>query len=414
MGIAMEAFDALWKQRAKLGNPSEEEIRAVLEEHGGHGGQARLTLKMRAEQMTVGQAQRRPVGETRPVTQETSKRTEESFVTTAGPLSALYELHESLGGGIQGQVYRVTKKAAAAHRPAEMVDQYAAKQLKCPSQDSEEWEAIRREIAALSQVAHPGVVSLHACVEDGAHLWIVMDFVRGVTLKDFVATRGALPEAHAAALVVGTAQALSHVHELRLMHRDIKPANIMFKDALVAHPVLIDFGLSRGVADDVPSDCEDELKRTYTANVGSLGYEAPEVMDAHLNGQRPPAFLQALHIGVLKVPGFYMKAAYGRKVDVWSLGACLYFALSGDDPATHGANFLDRRDFVKEWRRRLQNGEYALDTAPFEAVSAEAKHLIRSMMCVDVDERLSCRLVLNHPWVKWHSEGAPPHHTWRA
>ena len=184
-------------------------------------------------------------------------------------------------------------------------------------------------------------------------------------------------------------QGLLHLHStLRTMHRDVKPENIMLRDGDPARPVLIDYGLARRIAPDVPSDAGSDvpysgLQRTYSGNVGTPGFEAPEVLQVTVNG-KPGEWNMP---GFIKVPGMDVEAVYGRKVDVWSLGACLYYALSGVEPGKYDNPTL------QEYTKRCREGFYQMDIPPLCGTNVPLKQTIQAMMNVDVERRLTMEAV---------------------
>ena len=88
---------------------------------------------------------------------------------------------------------------------------------------------------------HPSIVSVHEVGRDGDSVYIVSDFVRGVTLGDWL-TGQQLTSREAAELCAKIADALHHAHEQGVVHRDLKPANIMIDGD--GQPHLMDFGLA--------------------------------------------------------------------------------------------------------------------------------------------------------------------------
>ena len=149
---------------------------------------------------------------------------------TAGAIPLLtvgrFELVERLGMGAFGTVWKARDKE---------LDRTVA--VKIPRQGAmspEEQEKFFREARAAAQLSHPNIVSVHEVGRDGDSVYIVSDFVRGVTLADWLT--GQQPSGREAAeLCAKIADALHHAHEKGVVHRDLKPANIMM-DAELAAP----------------------------------------------------------------------------------------------------------------------------------------------------------------------------------
>jgi hypothetical protein len=124
-------------------------------------------------------------------------------------------------------------------------------------------ERFTMEARWAAAVGHPHVVTVLDEGQDGSDAFIVMEEVRGRSLRDIVAERGALPAAEAATLVRQLAEALDATHAAGLVHLDVKPANVIVDAA--GNAKLTDFGIARATRDSE----EREL-------VGTARYIAPE------------------------------------------------------------------------------------------------------------------------------------------
>ncbi|GAA4233529.1 hypothetical protein FHR32_002718 [Streptosporangium album] len=206
-----------------------------------------------------------------------------------------FELVEQLGSGGMGTVWRAYD--LALHR------EVALKEVR-PSGPTEEdpvrarmlRERVLREARALARIDHPNVVTIHHIVDtpEMAHPWIVMELVRGRSLRDRLA-QGPLAPAEAARLGRGILAALWTAHAAGICHRDVKPANVLLRAD--GSPVLTDFGIA-ALRDAPGLTASGDL-------VGSPEYIAPE----RLRGQEGnPAS------------------------DLWSLGMLLYVAVEGYNP----------------------------------------------------------------------------------
>ncbi|MCQ4206822.1 serine/threonine-protein kinase [Streptomyces longispororuber] len=161
--------------------------------------------------------------------------------------------------------------------------------------DGEAMERFRREARAMARIEHPGVVTLY---DSGLHkgtAYLVMQVLDGRNLAHLVAATGALPVSAASWIAQGMARALAVAHQSGVLHRDIKPSNVILtRDGRV---VLHDFGLARLAGE-----------RAITAAgvvLGSPQFMAPEA-----------------------IKGGLAKAS----ADLYGLGACLYFMLTGESP----------------------------------------------------------------------------------
>lgn len=157
-------------------------------------------------------------------------------------------------------------------------------------------QRIRREAEVLQQLDHPGIVTLLEVVDDGDDLILVMDYLPGGTLAGRVGEDGPLPSAQVRELGDRLLDALAVAHRQGVVHRDIKPANVLF-DA-DGNAALADFGAA------IHRDATPGLTASEMV-VGTPGFMSPE------QARGEPATAAS---------------------DVFSLGATLAFAASGEGP----------------------------------------------------------------------------------
>src|SRR5256886_10543831 len=124
-------------------------------------------------------------------------------------------------------------------------------------------ERFTTEARRAAAVSHPHVVAIFGEGEDGSDAFIVMEDVRGRSLRDIVAERGALPAPEVATVIRQIAGALDATHRAGLVHLDVKPANVIVDES--GNAKLTDFGIARAARDSE----EREL-------VGTARYIAPE------------------------------------------------------------------------------------------------------------------------------------------
>ena len=158
----------------------------------------------------------------------------------------------------------------------------------------------QREANAASKLNHPNVVQVYDVGEYEGRHYIVMEHVRGRTLKQLIQLRGALHKEEAVNIMKQVVSAVQHAHEHHIIHRDIKPQNIMIKDDGTVK--ITDFGIALA---------HDAVQLTQSDSVlGSAHYLAPETTRGE------PATNQ---------------------IDIYALGIVFYELLSGDVPF-HGNN----------------------------------------------------------------------------
>jgi serine/threonine protein kinase len=177
-------------------------------------------------------------------------------------------------------------------------DQVAVKMIRDDlRENSEIRNRFDREGLAIGMVQGPRVASLiTSSLPDEVPPWFAVEYIRGLTLAEYVTQCGPLPAGLAAALGIGLAEALTVIHEAGILHRDLKPSNILLgRDG----PKVIDFGLAALTA------APGELTRTAQM-LGTPLCMAPEQVDSARD----------------------LTAA----TDVYALGAVLVFALTGHYP----------------------------------------------------------------------------------
>ncbi|OIK04926.1 serine/threonine-protein kinase [Streptomyces monashensis] len=153
-----------------------------------------------------------------------------------------------------------------------------------------------REARAVAQLRHPHIIVVHDVVEQDERPYLVMELVEGGSLADRIARYGPVDAAEAARIGVALLSAVRTAHEAGVLHRDIKPANVLIESG-TGRVVLTDFGIAQVAG---------ATTLTETGSfVGSPEYTAPERM----SGVRT-----------------------GPESDLWSLGALLCTALSGESP----------------------------------------------------------------------------------
>lgn len=210
-------------------------------------------------------------------------------------IAGRYRLGTRLGRGGMGVVWRATDELLGR--------QVAVKEIPLDVDDTASEEEVRRqrdralrEARAVAQLRHPHIIVVHDVVEDDERPYIVMELIDGGSLADRIAARGPIEAGEAARIGIGLLSALRTAHGAGVLHRDIKPANVLL-EAGTDRVVLTDFGIAQVAG---------ATTLTETGSfVGSPEYTAPERMSG---------------------------ARTGPESDLWSLGALLCTALSGESP----------------------------------------------------------------------------------
>jgi len=201
-----------------------------------------------------------------------------------------YLILEQIGSGGMGQVFlaehiRMQRLVALKVLPPHAYDDETAR------------TRFFREARAAAQLDHPNIVRIYDLCEEGRLLYLVLEYVDGISLQQIVARHGPLPIPIACDYIRQAAFGLHHATELGFVHRDIKPANLLLDRQGIIK--ILDFGLVRSLY-----DADGGItRRLDNAVLGTADYVAPE---------------QAIDSSAVDV-----------RADLYSLGATFYFLLAG-------------------------------------------------------------------------------------
>jgi len=273
------------------------------------------------------------------------KPKEETKVQRTPTVEDKYDMKDVLGTGAFSQV-RLAECREDGHMYAiKIIDKKALKGKE---------DSLENEIRVLKRLDHRNVVKLLEAYESRTCVYLVMELVTGGELFDRIVEKGSYSEKDAADLIKQVLSAVAYMHSQGVVHRDLKPENLLYYSPDADSKIMIsDFGLSKM-----------EESGVMATACGTPGYVAPEVL-----AQKP----------------------YGKAVDVWSIGVISYILLCGYPP------FYDEND--ANLFAQILKGEFEFDSPYWDDISEEAKDFIRSLMCVNVEHRLTCEAALDHCWI---------------
>ena len=262
--------------------------------------------------------------------------------------SDYYEMKQNLGKGKFGMV-----KLGIHKKTGEKV---AIKIMKKSSiKTPEDNELVRSEIDIMKLCHHPNIVRLLDHFENTEYIFIVMEYIAGGTLHEYLKKKNYnFSENQAANLMFQIASGLKYLHQYGIVHRDLKPDNIMMTESNEkAILKIMDFGLSKIVG---PND-------TMSEGYGTLSYVAPEVL---------------------------LRTPYNKEIDMWSMGIILFQMLSGKLPFVGNKEEIIAKKIVFE--------PVDFDEDNWEIRSRKVIDLIKKCLEKEPEDRIKIDEFLNHPW----------------
>jgi serine/threonine protein kinase/tetratricopeptide (TPR) repeat protein len=169
----------------------------------------------------------------------------------------MYEIRAEIGRGTSGVVYEAVHKKLGRPAAIKMLHpQYFKNKMALHN--------FRKEAQILSRIKHENVASVYDFVEANGQYYIVMEFIRGISLSTYCREQQ-LSEADILHVMLGILEGIRYSHNKNILHLDLKPSNVILNEH--NEPVIVDFGLSRFQTSD---------HQPQTEIVGTPFYMAPE------------------------------------------------------------------------------------------------------------------------------------------
>ncbi|KAL8597835.1 protein kinase, AMP-activated, alpha 2 catalytic subunit [Nucella lapillus] len=254
-----------------------------------------------------------------------------------------YILGDTLGVGTFGKVKIATHQMTQHKVAVKILNRQKIKSLDVVGK-------IRREIQNLKLFRHPHIIKLYQVISTPTDIFMVMEYVSGGELFDYIVKHGRLKEAEARRFFQQIISGVSYCHRHMVVHRDLKPENLLLDGQTGVK--IADFGLSNMMHDG-------EFLRT---SCGSPNYAAPEVISGKLYA--------------------------GPEVDIWSCGVILYALLCGTLP------FDD--EHVPTLFRKIKSGIFAIP----DYLNKDVVSLLCHMLQVDPLKRATIKDIREHEWFK--------------
>ncbi|XP_021093359.1 serine/threonine-protein kinase SIK3 isoform X7 [Heterocephalus glaber] len=253
-----------------------------------------------------------------------------------------YEIDRTIGKGNFAVVKRATHLVTKAKVAIKIIDK---SQL-----DEENLKKIFREVQIMKMLCHPHIIRLYQVMETERMIYLVTEYASGGEIFDHLVAHGRMAEKEARRKFKQIVTAVYFCHCRNIVHRDLKAENLLLDANL--NIKIADFGFSNLFT-------PGQLLKTWC---GSPPYAAPELFEG--------------------------KEYDGPKVDIWSLGVVLYVLVCGALPFDGST--------LQNLRARVLSGKFRI---PF-FMSTECEHLIRHMLVLDPNKRLSMEQICRHKWMK--------------
>ncbi|GAA6013986.1 hypothetical protein JCM10207_000196 [Rhodosporidiobolus poonsookiae] len=257
-----------------------------------------------------------------------------------------WRIGRTVGEGASGRV------KLAKHK---VTGQYAAVKIVPKPRRSEQEKAdkmllgIEREIVIMKLIEHPNVLRLMDVWETGSELYLIMEYVEGGELFDYLVSKGRLHADEARHYFQQIISGVDYCHRFNICHRDLKPENLLLDSE--KNIKIADFGMA----------ALERGGKLLETSCGSPHYASPEIV-AGLN-------------------------YHGSSSDIWSCGIILFALLNGNLP-------FDNPD-IRQLLSLVKKGQFRM---PPE-LPADAQDLIRRMLIVDPERRITMEEIQRHPWV---------------
>ena len=262
-----------------------------------------------------------------------------------------YEMLDDLGEGIFGSVKLGVEKKTKERVAIKIIKKKKAK----PS----DMELVRTEIDIMKLCHHPNVVHLLDHFENADYIFIVMEYIRGGRLTDYMKEKKFhFSEKRAAEIIYEIALGVKYLHKYGIIHRDLKPDNIMLTESNdKGHIKIMDFGLSKILG----------KKEKTSDGFGTLTFVSPEVL---------------------------IRKPYNKEIDIWSIGVILYLILSGDLP------FDDEEDDEEKIAKSIVFNEVEFPSKKFANKSKEVIELIKRCLTKEPKDRIKIDEIIKSDWIQ--------------
>ncbi|XP_074916040.1 serine/threonine-protein kinase Chk2 isoform X1 [Chelonoidis abingdonii] len=268
-----------------------------------------------------------------------------------------YIMSKTLGSGACGEVKLAFERTTCNKVAVKIINK--RRFITSAVRDTDPAFNVNTEIEILKKINHPCLIKIKNFF-DAEDYYIVLELMEGGELYDRVSRSTRMKEATCKLYFYQMLLAVKYLHENGIIHRDLKPENVLLSSSEETCLIKItDFGQSKILG-------ESSLMKTLC---GTPTYLAPEVLSS---------------LGT---------AGYSRAVDCWSLGVILFVCLCGYPPFNEQNTQLSLKD-------QITRGEYTFIPREWKHVSDMALDLVKKLLVVDPNKRLTTEKALEHPWLQ--------------
>ncbi|XP_068094835.1 serine/threonine-protein kinase Chk2 isoform X2 [Hyperolius riggenbachi] len=267
-----------------------------------------------------------------------------------------YIMSKTIGSGACGEVKLAFEKNTCKKVAVKIISK---RTFRMTSVVLDQPISVDTEIEILKKLNHPCIIKIENFFDSTDHFYIVLELMEGGELFDRVVT-SRLKESTAKLYFYQILLAVEYLHENGVIHRDLKLENVLLSSSNEECCIKItDFGQSKILG-------ETSLMKTLC---GTPTYLAPEVLST---------------LGT---------AGYSSAVDYWSLGVILFVCLSGYPPFSEQNSKIPLRE-------QITGGHYTFIPAAWQNISKPALDLVKKLLVVDPEKRLTTKEALEHPWLQ--------------
>eukprot|EP00184_Porphyridium_aerugineum_P001759 CAMPEP_0184698174 /NCGR_PEP_ID=MMETSP0313-20130426/4889_1 /TAXON_ID=2792 /ORGANISM="Porphyridium aerugineum, Strain SAG 1380-2" /LENGTH=505 /DNA_ID=CAMNT_0027157079 /DNA_START=208 /DNA_END=1722 /DNA_ORIENTATION=+ len=230
-----------------------------------------------------------------------------------------------------------------------------------------------REIEVMKKLSHPNIVSIRDVFQNHSEIIIVMDYMKGGSLADYLEDRITMPFKEALHVMREVFSALEYLHKRNVIHRDLRPCNILLSKKKFPYDIKVsDFAVSKILVDEeTDKEGNSELKRTMTM-VGTPAFLAPEVLKSK---------------------------QYGYASDIWAAGVLFFLIIAGEYPLLPG-RLNDKVFDPNAVYAAIEDNKLTFDVGAWRSVNQETMDLITACLNKDPTKRISAADACNHVALK--------------